>query len=152
MFWQEIHLRGNKKGPCGPRWLRHPPPNDRINYIMHKCFSNVKHFFNRSRRDDFCNRPLQNWGHLQKGEACCPDDRGGKSATACGKIGCQLIVQQLVAQITSGRFLHLLIDKPVGISGYVTRLTESLLPMGARRQVRKSSRDYCPVQRRSKLN
>ena len=45
------------------------------------------------------------------------------------RIGCQEIVQQLVAQIPLGRFLHLLNNKPVGISGYVTRLTESLLPM-----------------------
>lgn len=45
------------------------------------------------------------------------------------KIGCQEIVQPLVAQIPWGRFLHLLNNKPVSISGYVTRLTESLLPV-----------------------
>ena len=35
-------------------------------------------------------------------------------------------MQQLVAQIPWGCFFHLLNNKPVGISGYVTRLTESL--------------------------
>jgi hypothetical protein len=45
------------------------------------------------------------------------------------KIGCQEIVQQLVAEIPWGRFLHLLNNKSVGISGYVAGLTESLLPV-----------------------
>ena len=34
----KIGSRENKKGPYGPRWLRHPPPNDRIVYIMDKSF------------------------------------------------------------------------------------------------------------------
>ena len=50
----------------------------------------------------------------------------GKVPQPVAKIGCQEIVQRLVAQIPWGRFLHLLNNKPVGISGYVTGLTESL--------------------------
>jgi hypothetical protein len=53
----------------------------------------------------------------------------GKVPQPVAKIGCQEFVQQLVAQISRGRYLHLLNNKPVGISGYVTRLTESLLPV-----------------------
>ena len=47
----------------------------------------------------------------------------GKVPQPVAKIHCQEILQQLVAQIPWGRFLHLLNNKPVGISGYVTRVT-----------------------------
>jgi hypothetical protein len=50
----------------------------------------------------------------------------GKVPQPVAKIGCREIAQQFAAQITSGRFLHFLNNKPVGISGYATKLTESL--------------------------
>jgi hypothetical protein len=45
---------------------------------------------------------------------------------AGAKLGSSSERGQGVAQIRWGRYLHLLNNKPVGISGYVTRLTESL--------------------------
>jgi hypothetical protein len=63
---------------------------------------------------------------LKKGKPVTLRTREGKVPQLVENIGCQEIVQQLVAQIPWGRFLHLLNNKPVGISGYVTRLTESL--------------------------
>ena len=65
----------------------------------------------------------------KKGKPVALTTGEGKVPQPVAKIGCQEIVQQLVAQIPWGRFLHLLSNKPVGISGYVTRLTESLLPV-----------------------
>jgi len=70
------------------------------------------------------------FGHLQKRGSPLPRWQGReKRHSLWHKIGCQEIVQQLVAEIPWGRFLHLLNNKSVGISGYVAGLTESLLPV-----------------------
>jgi hypothetical protein len=95
---------------------------------MHKYFSNVKHFLiGRSRRDNFAAGRCKIGITSKKGKSVTLTTGEGKVPQPVAQIGCQEIVQQLVAQIPWGRFLHLLNNKPVGISGYVTRLTESLL-------------------------
>jgi hypothetical protein len=71
---------------------------------------------------------IVNWMKVgrKKRIACCPEVRGGKSATACGinwlpgncATGC--------CTISLGTFSPPFEQEPVSISGYVTRLTESL--------------------------
>ena len=91
--------------------------------MLFKCQA----FFNRSRKGRFLQQAVAKLGSpSKKGKPVALTTGEGKVPQPVAKIGCQEVVQQLVAQIPWGRFLHLLNNKPVGISGYVTRLTESL--------------------------
>jgi hypothetical protein len=61
---------------------------------------------------------------LKKGKPVALMAGKGKVPQPVAEIGYQEIVQQLIAQIPLGRFLQLLKNKPVGISGYVAKLTD----------------------------